>query len=295
MRQRVTLLVLMAISLVSAADQASQKPVFLASIKPIQLIAQAIAGEYGEVQLLLPASVSPHLYQLKPSDRQRLASADRVLWIGPNMERFLQKPLALLNAERVIRLANQSPADEHEEQDHSAEHQHGGSDPHLWLDPQQTLIMAEQIYRALVVVAPHYQSQYLQQWQQFETQLKTLDKEITLQFQQLNAKPYMVLHDAYSHFEGHYGVQRLAALSISPDKKPGAKHLWQLRQQLIRGDVSCVFREPQYQPAMLDALLAGTSVRVAIIDPLASEVSATSQGYLDFFGQFSRAFLDCIR
>lgn len=294
MRQLFTLLVLTAISLFSAADTAD-KPVLLASIKPIQLIALAIAGEYADVQLLLPASVSPHLYQLKPSDRERLASADRIIWVGPSMERFLQKPLSLLDGKRVIRLSSQEADDMYQEKGHGTEHQHGARDPHLWLDPQQALLMAEQIYRALVVIAPQYQMQYRQQWQQFKSQLNALDKEITIQFQEVSAKPYMVLHDGYSHFESHYGVRRVAALSVTPDKKPGAKHLWQLRQQLTSGEVACVFREPQYQPAMLDALLAGTSVKIALIDPLASDVSATPQGYLAFFQQFSAAFIDCIR
>jgi zinc transport system substrate-binding protein len=63
---------------------AEDKPLqLLSSIKPVQLIVAAIAGDRAQVDVLLPATTSPHLYQLRPSDRQALSDADKVFWIGP--------------------------------------------------------------------------------------------------------------------------------------------------------------------------------------------------------------------
>src|SRR5690606_13314775 len=65
----------------------------LASIKPLALIAEAVVQDKTQVDTLLPIQASPHDYALRASDMQRLHHADLVLWIGPELESFLQRPL----------------------------------------------------------------------------------------------------------------------------------------------------------------------------------------------------------
>src|SRR6218665_1713853 len=67
----------------------------LTSIRPLALIAQAVAGEKVVVQQLVPNGTSPHDYQLKPSDRLRLSRADIILWTGPANEAFLSRVVAV--------------------------------------------------------------------------------------------------------------------------------------------------------------------------------------------------------
>ena len=44
---------------------------FLASIKPLQLISQAITEGVSDTEVLLPAGASPHHYSLKVSDPKK--------------------------------------------------------------------------------------------------------------------------------------------------------------------------------------------------------------------------------
>ncbi len=41
--------------------------------------------------MLLPDGASEHDYSLRPSDVKRLQNADLVVWIGPEMEAFMDK------------------------------------------------------------------------------------------------------------------------------------------------------------------------------------------------------------
>ena len=63
----------------------------VASLKPLGFIASAIADGVTETQVLLPDGASEHDYSLRPSDVKRLQNADLVVWIGPEMEAFMQK------------------------------------------------------------------------------------------------------------------------------------------------------------------------------------------------------------
>ncbi|VTN09978.1 High-affinity zinc uptake system protein znuA precursor [Raoultella terrigena] len=63
----------------------------VASMKPLGFIASAIADGVTDTQVLLPDGASEHDYSLRPSDAKRLQNADLVVWIGPEMEAFMDK------------------------------------------------------------------------------------------------------------------------------------------------------------------------------------------------------------
>src|SRR5690554_3655229 len=108
-------------------------PHVLATIKPLQMIAAAVLEDIAEPGVLLPPAASPHNYALRPSDRRQLAEADRVYWVGPELERFLQR---LLEDQSTARRLDQVPGltlryfgDEHghahsHEHDHHHDHEH---------------------------------------------------------------------------------------------------------------------------------------------------------------------------
>lgn len=76
----------------------------LTTVKPLGFIASAITDGVTNTQVLLPVSASPHDYNLKPSDIEKLNSAQLVVWIGDEMETFLEKSLEKLPKEKVLEL-----------------------------------------------------------------------------------------------------------------------------------------------------------------------------------------------
>ena len=72
------------------------------SIKPLGFIASAIANEVTDVDVLVPTGASPHDYNLKPSDAQKLKSAEMVVWIGEDVDLFLDKSIDDLDYKKVL-------------------------------------------------------------------------------------------------------------------------------------------------------------------------------------------------
>lgn len=60
------------------------------SIRPLGFIAAAIADGVLPTEVLLPDGASPHDYALRPSDVQRLRSAELVIWSGRKWKHFYQ-------------------------------------------------------------------------------------------------------------------------------------------------------------------------------------------------------------
>lgn len=267
------------------------KPVLLSSIKPVQLLVEVIAGGHADARLLLPANVSPHLYHLRPSDRVLLNNADRVFWVGPELERFLEKPLSLLKVGRVVTLADSGEGTPRKEELHAEdEHHQHTEDPHLWLNPLNAIEIAGRIAQELIEIDPLNRGVYQQNLALLKQRLRVLDQELVADFIDLPTSNYIVLHDAYGHFERRYGFRREAAFSLTPDRKPGARHLLAMRELLSSGRVRCLFREPQYQPAVLDVLIGDEDIRVGLLDPLALQADS----YEAFMRQFAEEFKRCI-
>lgn len=74
-------------------------------MKPLGFIAAAIADGVTETQVLLPDGASEHDYSLRPSDVKRLQNADLVVWIGPEMEAFMDKSTQSIAANKKVTIA----------------------------------------------------------------------------------------------------------------------------------------------------------------------------------------------
>ena len=123
----------------------------VASIAPVHsLLAQVMAGA-ASPRLLVAGGASPHAYALKPSAARALSEAQVVFWVGPGLERFLVKPLSALS--RRVMTVELATAEGVKTRGYKAEGgRSGGTDPHIWLDPQNAAAMT----RFMVIIMAHH-------------------------------------------------------------------------------------------------------------------------------------------
>ena len=270
----------------------------LASITPVQLIASEVLDGITVPDKLLPPGASPHQYSLKPSDVRRIQQADLVLWVGPQLERFLVKSLQQTDA-KVLTLLDEEHEGEveessHEGHDHHDGHDHGGVDPHVWLEPFYVLEVASMVRDAAAALKPEYKAQLDANYQRFASRLIGLDKTLMARFMPLSERGFIVFHDAYGRFVEHYQLLQLDAITINPSRKPGAKHLSELRQRVIDSQAVCVFSEPQFSSSVLDAVTAGSEVKIVELDPLGQDIEPQAGAYTVFLQRFADTVHSCL-
>ncbi|QKJ87486.1 zinc ABC transporter substrate-binding protein ZnuA [Paramixta manurensis] len=295
------------VSLTQSADAT-----VVTSLKPIGFIAAAIADGVTPVQVLLPDGASEHDYALRPSDVKRLQGADLVVWVGPEMEAFMTKSVAAIPAQKNLELAELptvkplliTGADEDEEagesgfehQDESHQHHHEGQyNMHLWLSPEIARESAVAIHGKLLELMPQSKAKLDANLQQFEAGLAQSDQVIGSELAPIKGKGYFVFHDAYSYFEKHFGLSPLGHFTVNPEIQPGAQRLHQIRTQLVEQKAVCVFAEPQFRPAVIDAVARGTNVRKGTLDPLGMGISLTKDSYVKFLSQLSSQYASCLK
>ncbi len=308
---------LLSLILLSGAMQqvvADTQPRVLVSIKPLQLIFSEIAGDAVQVDLLLNPGVSPHIYQLKPSDMAKLSKADALVWVGPGMETFLAKVVTSLKPKRSVQLQHElsaflSDANGHSGRDHDHDHDHGAhhhhdghhhnhdahGDAHLWLSPELAPEIAKVAAQLFSELRPEQAQQFQQRLAEFNKSLRTADQSNRDLLQPVGEKGFLVTHDAYGRFVGHYELNQVGALTITPERSPGARHLTQLRTVLESSQAHCVLLEPQIQPRYLNSLTEGLNIRQEILDPLGVEIEPGPGSYAQFLTNLAEAIHRCLR
>ncbi|HAT4516013.1 MULTISPECIES: zinc ABC transporter substrate-binding protein ZnuA [Serratia] len=303
---------LLASALLMAGPLSSASAAVVTSIRPLGFIASAIADGVTPTEVLLPDGASPHDFALRPSDIQRLRSADLVLWVGPDMEAFLNKALVPISATRKLAIS-ELPAvkpllmkgEEDDDHEHAGEahnhadddhgHHHGEYNMHVWLSPEIAKVTAIAIHDRLLELMPQNKDKLDANLRQFENLLTQTDKNVGNMLTPVQGKGYFVFHDAYGYFEKHYGLSPLGHFTVNPEIQPGAQRLHQIRTQLVEQKAVCVFAEPQFRPAVINAVAKGTKVRSGTLDPLGIGIALEKDSYGKFLTQLSNQYVSCLK
>ena len=283
---------------------AAATPAVVTTIKPLQLIAAAVLEDIADPEVLLPPSASPHNYALRPSDRRLLSAADRVYWVGPDLERFLQRLLEdHSNARRVDQAAGVTLryfTENHAHNDHGHgshehhEHAPGTLDAHIWLSVANARHIARWMADDLGQLYPEHQPRLQENTEAFVQRLEQLDARLQQRLRPLAGKPYFVFHDAYGYLEEHLGLQPQGIFTLSAEIQPGARHLQGLRNKLVEAGPSCVFREPQFPADRVRTLSEGLPVHIAELDPLGIEAPVGPRGYEQLLATLGDELAGCL-
>lgn len=306
-------LLLCAFVLSSCQQEDTTKPLIVSTIKPVQALVYAIAGADNqtlEVRQLLPDGVSPHHYSLKPSDMRMLENARVIFRIDSGMETFLDKPLAGLGRNtHIVTLAN-APGIQHlssrakhqhteetleEHAQHSADDNKLSRDLHLWLNPQNAIAMSHEIARVLSEIDPDSKADYEANARQLVERIQATDTHIRQQLDSLRDRPYLSFHDAWQHFDTHYGLNFAGAVTLDASRLPGARHVQEIRRIVEKKQAVCLFQEPQFSPSLVKTLVEGSNIRIGKLDPLGTTLPLNEDTYTTLIQNAADSFANCLR
>ena len=284
------------------------KHLLLSSIKPIQLIVTAIAGQKHISEVLLNPGASPHAYHLKPSDIKKLHDADVIIWLGPELEAFLEKALATTTQEKTeivslfkdnrIKLKHWNTHTHYiyDEEHADNTHSYGNFDPHIWLDPNNALAIGHIIKDVLTRKFSENKQYYLNNWHSFQNKVLRTDEDNKKILNQISGKQFFVYHDAWGYFTEHYHLNVAGIFSHNPENQLGAKHLSQLYDSIKSTTDRCILTEPQFQPKKLSLAIKKYKLKSFMIDPMAGQFDAKDQNaYVNFLSNTANTVYRCVK
>lgn len=266
-------------------------PSVVVTIKPIHAIVSSVMLGVAKPTLLLPGGASPHAYAMRPADARRLRAADLIVWVGPQLESFLVRPLrtvaenasvvTLMDEPGILRLEIRKGGhweDLANDQDRGTGRR-GEHDAHIWLDPENGKAVARIAADRLARLDPANGAAYHVNAARFVAAMTNLAAEVRAGLGPVRRIPFIVFHDAYQYLEHRFALNAVGSLALSPELKPGARRLYEVRQLILAREVRCIFSEPQFRPALVDAIIRGTDVRTADLDLLGTGIEPGPDAY----------------
>ncbi len=173
-------------------------------------------------------------------------------------------------------------------------HHHGGLDEHAWLDPMYAKKWVHEITHELEEADPANKAKYEANEKRLMTRLDALHEELKGTLAPLKGAPYIVFHDAYQYFEKRYGLNAIGSVTLSPEKKPGAARLVEIRKKIKDTKSICVFSEPQFQPKLVRVVMEGTGAGTGVLDPLGADIPAGEDAYFTLLRNMAKSLNTCL-
>ncbi len=266
----------------SESSEAAADYTVIATTSVFADLAQLALGDNVMIETIVPAGVDVHTFEPSPADAQKLAGADLIVMNGLGLDEWA---LSLLEAagkseEDVLELAegiDESNAwvylegeehDEEEGEEHSEEegeeHGHGGTDPHIWLDPKGAAIYVNRIAARVAAELPERAMAIESARDAGLAEIAALDEELRVGFAAIDAstRKIVTFHDAFGYFARAYEIEIVGVAVEAPGQEPSAKEIAALIDAIKAAGVTSVFSEAQFPSKVLDQVAAETGATV---------------------------------
>jgi ABC-type Zn uptake system ZnuABC Zn-binding protein ZnuA len=246
---------LLAVVLVSCSG--GRTPDVLTTTTILADVARNVAGDLLTVGSILPVGTDPHSYQPVPQDPTKIDQSKVLIVHGGDYESFLDAllengggPNKLIEASTGVRFLS-------DEQ---------GTDPHVWLDPNNVIVYVDNIREGLTQYDPDGAEVYQANASAYIDQLTELDAWINGQVAQIEPQRRVLVtnHESLGYFAERYGFTVVGAItpSFSSNAAPSAQQMADLIEQIKLYEAPAIFLDASDNPDLARQIAAETGVKV---------------------------------
>lgn len=171
--------------------------------------------------------------------------------------------------------------DEHSEE--GDEHAHGNKDPHVWLDPNLSIQLAENIKNALTEKLPDQKETFESNYNALKKDLEQLDEDFKQTVENSKTKYLLVSHAAYGYWENRYGIEQIAIGGLSPTDEPSQKELQEIIEESKAHDIHYLMFEQNVSPKVSEIIQKEIGAKPLVLYNLESITKEDRDNNEDYF------------
>ena len=253
----------------------SDKIKIVATLFPQYDFAKQIGGEKVEVVMLLTPGTETHTYEPTPQDIINVNDSDLFVYTGKYMEPWADRIISSVDSNTKVLDASQNinmikseddeEHDEHGEENHEHEHHHE-YDPHIWLNPQNAVIMVQNITNELCEIDKQNEDYYKNNAQVLIAQIKQLDIDTEeLVTKSNNKKIAFGGTFAYAYFVNRYGLEYVTAYdSCGESAEPSVAKVKEVIDYMKENNIKVVFYQELSAGKIAESIASETGAKKLI-------------------------------
>ncbi len=236
-----------------------------------------LGGDLVEVHSLATGIEDTHGVPMKPSFVPIMNRADLLVLVGFGCEHAFLPALLEASKNPAIQYGKPgyvdcsqgvTPLEVPKSTDHSEGDVHPYGNPHFMLDPVMAKIALQNIYNALVAVAPDHQADFARNRDAYLAKLDAKITEWQAALQPFKGTKFVSYHEHWPYFAARFGLVYFGTIELKPGIDPTARHIENLVTSMKAEHVPIVVREPQFPekvPTLIATQAGATLVKLPIM------------------------------
>ncbi len=254
----------------------------LVTIYPFKFILQQLVKDELRIDVLLPASVDPHTYELVPSDLIKAQNAELFIYCDKDLDGWAAKietknkiqlsdylPDSLrLNITYTNNLTHTQTHSHNLNPPTSSHHSHHGFDPHFWTDPVTIKAMVDNIADLLIKHFPTLEKNIIKNSEAFKVKLNELDSIVSSKTRIIEKKNIFTSHPFYNYFFKRYDFNIVGFLEVSPGQVLSPKEMKLVMDLVKSNNVKAIFTNKQHNDKTTKILAESVGIKHYDLDPI---------------------------
>ena len=265
----------------SASDQTDGVDVVVA-FYPFQFVAERVGGSHARVTSLTQPGSEPHDLELTPRQTAAITTADLVIY-ERSFQPAVDEAVAqsgnehVLDTTTVVPLQPAPAADDHADEEPAHEHEQGGDDPHVWLDPANLGMIAYAVAGQLSAADPSHAADYDANARTVIDELTALGAELDKGLANCTRTEFVTTHAAFGYLARRVGLTQIGISGLSPDAEPSPARVAEVQREARKGGITTIFYETLVSPAVAQSIAGDLGLTTDVLDPIEG-ITESSRG-----------------
>jgi zinc transport system substrate-binding protein len=253
--------------------EAGKKPTISVSILPQKYFVEQIAGNFFDINVILPPGSSAEDYEPSPKQIMDVSNSSIFFYVGHlgfekswlNRMAEIAPKVSYISCSKGIDLLRDGCG--HDSGEPTPETNTQGTDPHIWTSPENVKIISRTICSQLSVAYPTQKKIFENNLNVFISKIDTLDNFIRQTFSDSIKSSFMIFHPALGYFARDY---HLIQHPIEFDgKSPSTAHMKKMVDIARSEKINTIFIQAQFETAKAEAIAKEIGASIVPVDNLA--------------------------
>ncbi len=246
----------------------STKPIIAVSTFSLYEAARAVAGDTLEILPIVPLGSDAHMFSPNPSQVAQISSAAFFIYNGAGFETWAQAlKNTLPQTTKVIDMSRHMALLKSDHADHE-EHQHGGNDPHYWLDIDNMIKMTQTLEGEFSNRFPANAQAYSTNAATYVAKLQKLKADYQSGLKECKNRTLVSNHDAFGYLAHANRLENISVIGLSSDEQPSASTIAHVVTLVKEHGIKTIFFEEMVNDNIAQTISRETGAKAQPLQPL---------------------------
>ena len=242
----------------------------ITTIYPVTYFSERVGGGRVTITSLIRPGIEAHDFEPTPGDIRTISTADVLVYVNPAFEGWVEAAVEAADGDVIV--AETAPDADADATDGAGDggHDHGGIDPHVWLNPLDAIEQVRVIETAFARADPDGADVYRQNADALVAELEQLDGEFTAGLSSCKLDEIVVSHEAYGHMDERYGLHQVALAGLSAEFESTPQKISEVIAEMRARGINFILQEPIVSDALAKTVAAESGATILPLTPLES-------------------------